>query len=276
MNCNEIQDQLEEYALGTLPETERARIEQHLDDCPDRRRRTDALRETLNSLPEALSEASRHRVPPELKTKVLASIADSVTEPPASLDNERRQDKVTGTTTGRRRLPFGLRPRTLAGLAAVAVILLVLSLVWSVRLSIVLAEERALRAEYADLIGRQEIVLEVVDSEQTVRRVLLPPAGGGPTTPYSKLFTREDMSYLVAMAARLPRPPSGQAYHLWVQHDGTTELAGTLEINDDGFGLLVRKANREGPTYDSAYLTLQPEGSTAPTGEPVLVWEPSG
>jgi hypothetical protein len=154
-----------------------------------------------------------------------------------------------------------------------AALVLALSIGWSVHLGVALARERALRAEFAALVSQQEVVLEVVDSRQTVKRLLTPPDGGGsPTAPYGKLYTRPDLPQVVAMAARLPAPPVGQAYHLWVVQEGHPQLAGVLAFNQ-GFGLLVFDAGRSGPDYGGAWITAQPLGSAGPSGSPVLRWQ---
>jgi hypothetical protein len=138
---------------------------------------------------------------------------------------------------------------------------------------VALARERALRAEFANLVDQQEVVLEVIDSNKTSRVVLRSPAGSD-SSAYGKLFTRSDLPHVVAMAARLPQPPPGQAYHLWVTpSQGQTELAGVLKINEQGFGLLIFDADHDGPVYDSVQATLQPQGSRSPSGSPVLVWQ---
>lgn len=153
-----------------------------------------------------------------------------------------------------------------------ALLLIMVLLGWSVQLSVALARERALRAEFANLVDQQEVVLEVIDSSQTTRRVLLPPEESS-SDAYGKLFTRSDLPHVVAMAARLLQPPAGQAYHLWGTSADRTYLAGVMKVNAQGFGLLVFDADRSGPIYDSAQLILQPVGSTAPAGSPILTWK---
>ena len=155
---------------------------------------------------------------------------------------------------------------------ALASLLLILSLLWSVRLNVILARERARLSEYAGLVDQQEVVLEVVDAEDAVRRMLL-PVEEYPTRPYGKIFSRSDMNHVVAMAARLPAVPAGEAYHLWVTQGGRMELAGLLNVNDDGFGLLVFDEDVNGPLYDSAQLTLQRLGEDAPSTAPILRWD---
>jgi hypothetical protein len=58
-----------------------------------------------------------------------------------------------------------------------------------------------------------------------------------------------------------------------VTEDGRTYLAGTMKVNDEGFGLLVFSADQPGPVYEAAQLILQPIGSTSPSGTPVIAWE---
>ena len=150
-----------------------------------------------------------------------------------------------------------------------------LLIVWSVQLQAALARERALRAEFASLVDQQEVVLEVVDSDKTIRRVLLAPEPRTDSSlpAYGKLFTRSDLVHVVVMVARLPQPEAGEGYHLWLTDKGQAKLAGIMRVNDDGFALLVFDADRNGPVYDSAKLTLQPLDSESPSDEIILQWE---
>jgi hypothetical protein len=113
-------------------------------------------------------------------------------------------------------------------------------------------------------------VFEVVDSPEATRVVLRPPVSG--STAYGKAFTTPDLPFVVAMAGRLPTPPPGQLYHLWLERDGRTVLAGTLPVTGQGFGALVYVDDRNGPVFQSAQITLQPMGATEPVGVPALIW----
>ena len=152
-------------------------------------------------------------------------------------------------------------------------ILLAFSLAWGFQLNVALAQERALRSEFANLVDQQEIVLEVIDSSKTTKAFLR--ATSNDSNSYGKLFTRSDFEEVVAMAGRLPVPPAGQAYHLWVTEEGKTYLAGTMKVNDKGFGLLVFTADQPGPVYEAAQLILQPSDSTSPVGTPIIAWQAS-
>jgi hypothetical protein len=251
MICQDsVQELLEAYVLDTLDATERARVERHLQTCKDCQRLVYEYSEVASKLPEALATATKLPLPPEIKTRLLQTLA---TEPSSSRS---------------RAILFGWRPRLVTwGLA----ILLAVSLAWGFQLNVALAQERALRSEFANLVDQQEIVLEVIDSNKTTKAFLRATADD--SNAYGKLFTRTDFTDVVAMAGRLSVPPAGQAYHLWVTQNGQAYLAGTMNVNDKGFGLLVFSADQPGPVYEAAQLILQPVGSTSPTGTPIIAWE---
>jgi len=251
MTCQDpVQELLEAYVLGTLDAAEQARVERHLQNCEDCQRLAQEYAEVASKLPQALAKASELPLPPEIKTRLLQTLV--IERSPAR-----------GSS-----IPFRWRPRLVTwGLA----VLLALSLAWGFQLNVALAQERALRSEFADLVDQQEIVLEVIDSSKTTKAFLRATASD--STSYGKLFTRSDITDVVAMAGRLPVPPAGQAYHLWVTEDGQTYLAGIMKVNEKGFGLLVFTDDQPGPVYEAAQLILQPIGSTSPTGTPVIAWE---
>jgi anti-sigma-K factor RskA len=259
MNCNQARNQLEAYALGILEPDEQRAVEAHLGGCAECRSEAEVLTATANLLPLGFAAASRSAPPDEIKHRVMSEIRTGITaddQPPAAVT------------------PIGFRAqhlnfKSLATAAAIA--LLVVSLVLGVRLSQALDREDALRAQVREVFTRQqEIVLEVVDSNQTERMVLLPLTED--SSAYGKVFTRSDLPHVVAMAARLPAPPEGMRYHLWLTGQGETTLAGVLLLNDQGFGLLTFDSDTDGPTYERALLTLQEPGGNAPAGETILTW----
>ena len=253
MNCQDsVQELLEAYALGTLDAAEKARVERHLQTCNDCQRLVHEYVEIASKLPQALATATKLPLPPEIKTRLLQTLP-------------------TGRASARASsIPFRWRPRLVSwGLA----VLLAFSIAWGFQLNVALAQERALRSEFANLVDQQEIVLEVIDSSKTTKAFLRATASD--SNSYGKLFTRSDMPDVVAMAGRLPGMPAGMGYHLWVTKDGKTYLAGVMKVNDKGFGLLVFTADQPGPVYEAAQLILQPIGSTSPSGTPTIAWQTS-
>jgi hypothetical protein len=253
MICQDpVQELLEAYVLDILDTTERARVEWHLQSCEDCQRLVYEYAEVASKLPEALATATKFPLPPGIKTRLLQTLAAEPSSAPS------------------RATSFRWRPRLVTlGLA----ILLAVSLAWGFQLNVALAQERALRSEFANLVDQQEIVLEVIDSSKTTKAFLRATADDSKS--YGKLFTRSDFRDVVAMAGRLPVPPAWQAYHLWVTEDGQTYLAGIMKVNEKGFGLLVFTADQPGPVYEAAQLILQPMGSTSPTGVPTIAWQAS-
>jgi anti-sigma factor RsiW len=279
MDHRPVTDLLELYTLGMLEHDEQHVVERHLADCAECRRLADDLAASVDALPLALAAASPLRPPAGLKERVLhaaretspgsASTAGSIH---AIAETPEPSPHVTNTSAVAR---WGIAPgratwwRSVA--AAAAILVVALALAWGVQLSQALDEERALRERVAaHFTQQQEIVLEVVDAEDATRLILRSPDPD--SRAYGKLFTRPDLPHVVAMAARLPIPPPGQTYHLWLTSEGHTFLAGVLPVNDQGFGLLTFDADHDGPVYEAARLTLQPAGAEAPGGETVLAW----
>ena len=265
MICEQIREMIGAYALGALDASDQAMVETHLAECPDCRQLLNEYAELVNTLPQAVALASPLQLPNSLKTRLLQSLETAPLLTVAAPASKKSQQTLPRPKSSW----WHTRPLAVAAAALLVVVLLG----WSVQLSVALARERALRAEFANLVDKQEVVLEVIDSNKTTRRVLQPPEKDS-SQAYGKLFTRSDLPHVVAMAARLPQPPAGQAYHLWVTPaQGQTHLAGVMKLNEQGFGLLVFDADHNGPVYDSAQLTLQPVGSATPTDSPILAWK---
>lgn len=278
MNCDDVRELLEEYVLGLLTPEEQQQVAAHLAGCPDCPAIAQEYADQLATLPEALAAVSPHQLPATVKTRLLERLETGATH---SSGSNLALPILPPSTPIKPLLPTdGTRPpqelqlgiRRLRWALAVATLLLVFALAWSIRLNVALARERALRTEFVELVGQQhELVLEIVDSGKTTRRVLRSTSES--SNAYGKVFTRSDMAYVVAMAARLPQPPAGQAYHLWLTQGEQTELAGMMKINQDGFALVIYEAAENDPLYDRAYVTIQPQGGITPEGAPVITWQ---
>lgn len=255
-NCERIRELLAAHALGALDGDDLAAVERHLESCPACRELAREHQEAATVLPSALAAASPLELPGPLKDRVLEHIGAREREPhrePAAL--------------GRRWLRAG------AAFALVTLAVAALFVAWDARLEDARSQERELRARLAKLEGLQPIVLEVVDSRNTVRRVLLPPDERSESRAYGKVFTRTDLPDVVAMANRLPPPRPGQAYQLWVTTGGRTRRVGVMPVDRQGFALLVFKADRPGPRYANVRVLRQRKGATRPSGTPVLIWD---
>jgi hypothetical protein len=226
-----VSDLLEAHALGALESAEAARVERHVRGCAECRRRLRDAEAAAAGLAAALEAASPIRLHPSLKERVMSRI-----------------------DVPRRRLR---RPSSWRALALAACLLLAASLYWNWRQAGEIAHERAVRVE---LVGRithdQATVFDVVDSPVTTRHVLRAAIDSGPDAPYGKLFSRSDSADVVAMVNRLPRAPAGSAYTLWVEEGGVMREAGTIALDNEGFGYVVFRAERLGPAYTRAEVRL--------------------
>jgi len=272
-----MREQLEAYALDALEPYERAEVGRHLETCVDCRRESAALAEVVALFPGALAAASPRVPAGDIRNRVLSAVTAH------SVLRQQRPPGMQGEKIGARSAsPVGTKQLSRSPLRLIAlglpVFLLILSLIWGIRLAVALDRERELRAEYVDLVdgvvGQQELVFEVVGFDDTNRQFL--SAQQDDSTSYGKLFTRPAMPYVVVMAGRLPQAPAGATFHVWVVSDGQTTLAGDLTVDEQGFGLLVFTVNHPGPTYETAFVTLQPQGDTNPAGAEILRHEIGG
>lgn len=283
MNCNEVRDELDAYVLGALDDDEARAVATHLASCAECRRMQREAEQAALLLPLALESASPLVPPADLKARLVETVRSSAPSPsPALQGTADNPAQPKGRFARRLPLPNGRRSRSWSvstyhvgwrwAAAAAALVIVIASVAWSVRLSSALDSERATRERVeAFYSNQQELVLEVVDSAKTTRRILRPTDDG--SRAYGKLFVRSDLPDVVVMAARLPAPPEGQAYHLWLISAGQIIDAGAFPIDDQGFGLLTLKAERAGPTYDAVELRLQPVGAASPSGTVVLRWD---
>jgi hypothetical protein len=259
MYCDDIRDQLEAFVLGVLDEEAQADIRLHLESCPDCRAIVADYIVLVDELPQLLVEAAPLTPPASAKARLIAKIS-----------KQTRTSLTKAFPNGRTPQRYGIVRRFALPVLS---FLLVMSLLMSVYLSAALARERDYRLELAH---QTELIFEVVDSERTERTFLRSAIHieNGTLPPYGKVFTRSDMPYVVAMTGRLPQPPAGQVYNLWLYRDGEAEHVGQLSVDAMGFSSLVYNAQEVGLNYERAEVVLQNDNSTSPsTGTLVLNWQ---
>src|SRR5215470_549217 len=249
MEHSELQEMLEAYALGALEAEEAEAVAIHLLSCAGCREELSAYQRVAGRLPAALAARSPLRVHPSLKRKVLAGLQ--------------------APTRTRRRFRAALWPAA----AALAVLMFAGSTVWGLHVQQQVGRDELLRsqqlAKLQTVLDRNDQlrVLELLDSSARVKRGLKPVDPASPTFQhsYGKLWTRGDGDDVVVMVNLLPQPPPGQHYELIVTSEGRKIDAGTLKVDQDGFAMLLFRADRKGPNYTRATVTL---GVT-----PILDWQ---
>lgn len=252
IDCDTVRELLEARAIEALEPADAYQVDEHLPGCTDCRGIYEGYRRAALLLPEAVAVFAPDKAPAALRERLLSR-----------LDQDWHKASP-------RRPPFLFRPQVAA---VVVLILLALSVGWTLRQASALARERSLRAELTEAIGQQEIIFEVVDSARTTKAFLRATDPG--STSYGKLYTRPDMPYVVGLTGRLPKPPDGFVYNLWLTVQGKDFLAGAMSVTESGFAIILYEAPSSGPTYEAARVVLQADGSVEPTGTTVLRWEAS-
>ena len=248
---------LEEYALGYLSPDERRQVEEHVRTCAD----CSAALSDLTLVMEGLARAPEAVAPPPaLKQRVLQNLEPA---PAAS-------DAQSGTRRGGGRLVPWLA-------AAAAVILLVGSLVVSQRRENQLSFE--LQRLAGDVVDLQRRLDEVGGQSDLALSILTAPdmrpinlAAGDGSSSAARAYWSPTRGLLVA-ADRLPVPPAGRVYQVWLIGSGAPVSAGLLTSPTSGRGMLIAPPPggiAAGPVT-VAVTDEPPGGLAAPTGGKHLI-----
>lgn len=249
-DCGSISEALGAHALGSLEPDEAADVAAHLRDCEPCQRELIEIEDALGLVPSALDRSSRLEPPRELRAWVL----DDVAQAPA---------------------PFAPRRRSLSQrVVYMAAAVVLLALVSTAYMGVALATERAAKNDLAAQISQDEIVLDVVDSTATQKRVLRATSPVAPRA-YGKLYTRPDADHAVLMVARMPSPEQGHVYRAWLWRDGIATGLGDVNVNDEGFGRLVfRLESVDVPAIERVMVTSEPASAFVQGDvQPVVSWQ---
>ncbi|MBI2913753.1 MAG: anti-sigma factor [Chloroflexi bacterium] len=255
MDCAEVRELLDAYALGAADRREGKALEEHVADCVrcwdelNRAQRTAAMLALAVPIQEA---------PPLLRERILARAKE-----------ERRP---SGLASGFRQL-FGRRWPALAGaLAAAAVAALALAAFLQVQMDDLRSDNRQLEQQVSrsdELLGRQRQFMALLTAPD-VQEVTLPPVESGSQALgvyYWSKATRK--GFLVCN--NLPQIEEGQVYQAWFLSDGEAIPAGTFEYWNGIGELPMDLSVLDGPP-DAIGLSIEAAGGSEwPSGEMVLL-----
>ncbi|UDY24025.1 anti-sigma factor domain-containing protein [Nocardioides sp. Kera G14] len=229
------------YAVDALDPQERADFEAHLATCASCQAEVASFREAGSSL-AALSTTTP---PPELRDRVLSSIATVRPLPPEIEPDSTVPAAPAATVTP-------LRPRRWwagTSLLVAAAAVLVLGLVWH---------------PWVDDKPR-DLVAAVLTAPDAQRFDQLLPDGGKVS-----LYRSVSLDRSAAVASNLPALPDGKVYELWYQDPtGTMVPAGLMPDEPDG--RLALKGSAAEAT--AAGITVEPAGgSDKPTSNPIALF----
>jgi anti-sigma-K factor RskA len=236
MTHDEVQNHLEEYLLGDLPDDLDKAISQHLEECED-------CRQALADLDTASVALALHTpqvaVPDGLKSRILqhADISGSETVSPGP----------------RKRISRLWRPLTIA--AAIAVIAIG-AYAWVLRNKVNELEQQ---------LAETQDVTEIL---RAPGMKFLDLAGVAPNeSAFGKVVIDAERGTAAVYMYRLPETPEGMTYQLWVTREGKPTSAGMFTVGKDGMAMLTLNDLPDEGKTPSFLVTIEPAGGQPlPTG----------
>lgn len=261
-----ISARLSDYALGYLPAEERREVEEHVRDCTGC---AQEVRELLLVM-EGLARAPEAVVPPPaLKQRVLAQLARAPQDPPSATPRATPSDTRHSGRSG-------------LWLAAAAALLLVAGGALFVshgrerrlasELERVAGDVVELQGRLNDYAAQADMALAILTAGDMRRIDLAGGDGTQPSASTARAYWSPTRGLLVA-ADRLPVPPPGRVYQVWLIGGGAPVSAGLLGSPTSGRGMLIAPPPQgiaAGPVT-VAVTDEPPGGLSAPTGAKHLV-----
>jgi len=242
MNCPELRDHYELYALGVAEEPERGEIREHLDrGCEVCMAEMKQAREIVSILGGSSAPATPS---PKLRRRILASV-------------------------GVEQRSFGWTPL----LAGTTVMFLAAAIYfggreWDFSKQVVRLREES-RAQIMELTRLNEAMAILYGSDTTVTSF-----GEKKPTPKGKLFVNPGIGVLL-IASNLPQAPAGKAYELWLipRAKGASPIrSGMFQSDSNGTVMHMERGPVDTNNIGFVAVTLEVDtGVDAPTTTPMIV-----
>jgi Anti-sigma-K factor rskA/Putative zinc-finger len=271
MNCDEVRDAADAYALGALDAADREELERHIEHCAECRDYVERLTLATSSLALA---APLTAAPAALHTRVMRQVEQESgsaqgaatlkrlivpVQPPVGVPPANRSAAGRGASDGRVRWPW------VQSIAAVLILLLfAASAVWIAKLQMQVsrlqARSQTLQRAASD-VDLQRSALMLLASEGSVRLEMQPmdPASGV-TGAVVWNPERHKCSILVS---GLPAAAADQTYHIWLVGNQRSWDSGELTMSGSGAAMktfdLNTVSNQQG--YQ-VVVSLQPRSSS--------------
>jgi anti-sigma-K factor RskA len=253
------------YALDALGEAEAREFAAHLKECPRCQQEVRELSEPL----EALASAHQEPAPSELRSSVLAAIAETAQDPavdqrPAPQPSaaptpvwsaeearpHRRLHSIDGGQHSAGRTSVRRRP-LLAALASVAAAVVMVGAVgwgWTAHRT------------SQQVLAQQQLTAQLLGAPDAVKASA--PMGDGVGT----VVVSKERGQAIILMDHVPQAPAGKVYEAWTI-SGTPVAAGTFTADDAPLVHLPAAAL----TADKIAVTVEPKGGVAaPTGAAVF------
>jgi len=290
MNCDELEQKIADYAMGTLPPAEAATFERGLAACPDLAAEyADLWQPVVAALPFALTAPE---LDPAMRARVLSfattsqPAALSTAQQPGHLARNGSADRSSSYQPPVRLLPTAPTPagqRLTALLASprlawAAVVLLLLvnlaSVGWGANVASQLNERivasqqasgRAAATAAAQMseIDHQKGEIAALLSERDVQMVSLKPMKE-PNTVVRAYYVPNKHSLYVVLSNFQPPAQKGGSCQLWARMDNTYVNLGPVELSADG-GSIMTHADRQIANYSGLVITWEVGKSSQPS-----------
>lgn len=259
-----IQPLLTDYVLGELTSLEKRRVEAHLAECTTCASEVRDMSLAFQSI--GLQEAPVVP-PPHLRARVLEHLSQHVAEG--------QQGGRRASVPSRR----GVHPAWLAA-AAVGILALGTLLALSMERTARMSDDLQARASEAQRLAQQ---IAATEAQADLAVAILTAADMRPIDLAGFEASRDARARaywsatqgLLIVADRLPQPPPGRIYQVWLIGSSSPDpvSAGLIEAPRSGRGMLIVPAPRgvTGSTVTVAVTDEPPGGLPAPTGSKHLV-----
>ncbi|GIW04418.1 MAG: hypothetical protein KatS3mg059_1038 [Thermomicrobiales bacterium] len=236
LTCNEAQDALGAYALGTLDPEEERGIAQHLATCLECRQRLavyDAVTEALGTAPDPVAP------PPALRERLLHTIqatAGPARRPPVGSRQAARTITVSWWMAG--------------AVAAILVALLVGSGLLANRL-------KEMQNERTEAVAAERKLAQYLGSGgRVITLTSLPASDYGDSIGRGSLITAPGLPPLIVVNGC---PPSAKQriYRVWVARGSDRTRIGELFVRDDGTGWMEVKTPEPLTNFDLLGVTME-------------------
>lgn len=225
------------YAIGAADDEERIAVEAHLKDCPACRAHLEEYR--------ALGDGLLFGAP-------LAPARAGLTE-----DLRKRLNAQPVPAPRRAWWDVLRRPAFALSIAAVALLVLT-NVYWASRVGRLEREA----AQITALAQAPGITLQVSDT------------AGGEYQEYNAdgvVYMQPASNVALLCVYALPRLGPGKTYQAWLVRDEQRLSAGTFDVNQDGYGVLIIEAGEPIGAFQQLGITVEPEGgSSQPTTPRVM------
>jgi anti-sigma-K factor RskA len=243
MNCEQLRDYYELYALGIAEQPERGEIHEHLN------RRCEVceagVKRALETTALVGGTATEAQPSPQLRGRILASVG----------------------AEGRRssRWIAGWASLAMAALLAVAVYFAVSSRKYAQEADSLRGE---MRAEARQIVRLTEAF--AILSGPSTREASF--GGAQPQPPQGKVFVNPSRGVLL-IASNLPRTAADKIYEMWLIPKGAKPIpAGLFQSQDDGNAMHVRPGMVDLASTAAVAVTVENEaGADQPTTTPLIV-----